>query len=112
MIDSKQIKINFGRTLRELRERKKLTQEKLAELIGVDPHTISSIETGKVFPVFENLISLCNVFDVEPVIFFTKKVSILSQEDINYIQDIKRMLLSFDSKKLQLLYDIMLAMQK
>lgn len=112
MIDSKQVKDNFGRTVRELRETKKLTQEKLAEFINVDPHTISSIERGKVFPTFENLISLCNVFEVEPVIFFTKKVRILSQDDIDLMKSMKRTINSLSSDKLQLLHDIMLVIQK
>ena len=45
----------FGKRIKELRERKKLTQEKLAKKIGLDLQTISRIETGYYFTSFENL---------------------------------------------------------
>ncbi len=54
----------FGKRIKELRERKKLTQEKLAEKIGLDLQTISRIETGYYFTSFENLEKLANALDV------------------------------------------------
>ena len=50
----------FGKRIKELRERKKLTQEKLAEKVGLDLQTISRIETGYYFTSFENLEKLAN----------------------------------------------------
>ena len=40
----------FGEKLKELREKKNLSQSKLAEIIGVDRRTIINYETGKSFP--------------------------------------------------------------
>ena len=54
----------FGKRIKELRERKKLTQEKLAEKVGLDLQTISRIETGYYFTSFENLEKLANALDV------------------------------------------------
>ena len=54
----------FGKRIKELRERKQLTQEKLAEKIGLDLQTISRIETGYYFTSFENLEKLANALDV------------------------------------------------
>ena len=54
----------FGKRIKELRERKKLTQEKLAEKAGLDLQTISRIETGYYFTSFENLEKLANALDV------------------------------------------------
>ena len=48
-------KILLGKRLRELRKRKGLNQEKLAELINVDPTTINNIENGKNYPSLINL---------------------------------------------------------
>ena len=48
-------KILLGKRLRELRKRKGINQEKLAELINVDPTTISNIENGKNYPSLINL---------------------------------------------------------
>ena len=54
----------FGKRIKELRERKKLTQEKLAEKVGLDLQTISRIETGYYFTSFENLEKLANALEV------------------------------------------------
>lgn len=54
----------FGKRIKELRERKKLTQEKLAEKVGLDLQTISRIETGYYFTSFENLEKLAEALDV------------------------------------------------
>jgi len=48
----------LGKRLRELRKRKGINQEELAELINVDPTTISNIENGKNYPSLINLENL------------------------------------------------------
>ena len=53
----------LGKRLRELRKRKGINQEKLAELINVDPTTISNIENGKNYPSMINLENLSAVLD-------------------------------------------------
>lgn len=53
----------LGKRLRELRKRKGINQEKLAELIDVDPTTMSNIENGKNYPSMINLENLLNVLD-------------------------------------------------
>lgn len=111
MIDSKKIKLIFGQTVKELRTQKGITQEQLAEAIGLQPQTIATIETGRAFISSEVLAKLCNYFNVEPAIFFTQKVRRLSDEDINYIAEIKRMLPVFSSAKLREIHNILLALQ-
>ena len=56
-------KVLLGKRLRELRKRKGINQEKLAELIDVDPTTISNIENGKNYPSLINLENLLDVLD-------------------------------------------------
>jgi len=56
-------KVLLGKRLRELRKRKGINQEKLAELIDVDPTTISNIENGKNYPSLNNLENLLDVLD-------------------------------------------------
>ena len=46
---------DFGKHLKRLREAKGYSQEKLAELVGLEYQTISRIETGFYFTSFENL---------------------------------------------------------
>jgi len=112
MIDSNKIKIILGETVRELRRQKGLTQEQLAEYIGMQPTTIASIETGRSFISSEALSALCNYFNVEPSFFFFSRVRILSDEDNDYINDIKRALPGFSSSKLREIYNIITALQR
>ena len=53
----------LGKRLRELRKRRGLSQEKLSELIDVDPTTISNIENGKNYPSLINLENLLDILD-------------------------------------------------
>ena len=62
-------KILLGKRIRELRKQKGLSQEKLSEIIDVDPTTISNIENGKNYPALTNLDNIlnalnCNFLDV------------------------------------------------
>ena len=54
----------FGKQIKELRERKKYTQEKLAEKVGLDLQTISRIETGYYFTSYENLEKFAEALEV------------------------------------------------
>ena len=54
----------LGRRLRELRKRKGINQEKLAEYINVEPATISNIENDKNYPSMINLENILNVLNV------------------------------------------------
>ena len=53
----------LGKRLRELRRRKGINQEMLAEIIDVDPTTISNIENGKNYPSFMNLENILKALD-------------------------------------------------
>ena len=60
------LKVLFGRKIKEYRKIKHITQVQLAELVNVDDKHISCIENGKSFPS-PNLISkLAEVLEVEP----------------------------------------------
>lgn len=50
---------SFGTNLKMLRVSLGLTQEELAERIGLDPKQISKIETGKHFPSSKTIGNLC-----------------------------------------------------
>ncbi len=49
------IRVLFGRQIKMLREGEGLTQEQLAEAIGVTPQHLSDIERGKYGPGFDKL---------------------------------------------------------
>ena len=50
-----ELKKKLGKNVKKYRKANNLTQEKLAELIGVEVISISYIETGRCFPSPDNL---------------------------------------------------------
>jgi len=52
--------IALGKNVSELRNKKELTQEQLAERSGLDPSYISGIERGVRNPSFKSLVSLAS----------------------------------------------------
>ena len=56
--------VNFGEKVKKLRHEKDLTQQQLAELLGVAVSAISSYESGNRYPSYEVLISLARIFHV------------------------------------------------
>lgn len=53
----------LGKRIREIRKARGIKQEKLAELINVEPATISNIENGKNYPSMINLENILNILD-------------------------------------------------
>ncbi len=60
----------LGERLREIRKKFGYTQEKMAEIIGVEPQSISKIESGKNFPLLSNLEKIADNFDLNLKDFF------------------------------------------
>jgi transcriptional regulator with XRE-family HTH domain len=69
-MDDKKFKILFGKNLKQLRVVKGLSQEALAEKIGIEIHNLSRIETGRSFPRLKTLIKILNVLNIEPIELF------------------------------------------
>lgn len=78
----------------------------------MQPQSITTIETGRAFISSEVLANLCNLFEVDPAIFFNKKSNLVFGEDNDYIEEIKRLLPNFDNQKLRYIHDIMLVLQR
>lgn len=57
-------KNNLGKVIREARTSQELTQEKLAEILGVDKRTIVTIEKGEGNPTFEKLYPLISYLKI------------------------------------------------
>lgn len=69
------LKKELGSKIQSMRKRIGLSQEKLAELIGVSTNTISKIETGNRFPsckTFENIASALEI-NLSELFDFTNK---------------------------------------
>jgi len=59
------LKEKLGKRIQELRKQRKLTQEKFAELVGIDAKNISKIESGRNYPSAETLTSISKTLNVE-----------------------------------------------
>lgn len=53
----------LGLRIKELRKTKNITQEKLAEMVNVEPTTISNIECGRNYPNIATLEKILNILD-------------------------------------------------
>lgn len=60
----------LGKRIQNIRKQRKFTQEKLAELVGIEVPSLSNIETGKYAPSIENLQKLSEVLEVRPWEFY------------------------------------------
>ena len=93
----------FGKKLKEIRKRKGLTQEQLADLMDMEVNNISYLEQGKHLPKKENLEKLCKALDVEPKELFdfghmktkpeiikelTNTINSLSLKDLQYFKKV------------------------
>jgi transcriptional regulator with XRE-family HTH domain len=56
----------FGKVLRELREGKKLSQEKLAEYCDLDRTYISLLERGLRQPTISTIFKIADALDISP----------------------------------------------
>lgn len=64
------VKKLFGKRVKELRKQNHLTQEKLAELIGIDTRNLIKIENGETFPRIQTLEKLLEVLNIAPYEIF------------------------------------------
>lgn len=60
------IKKILGKRIQEIRKSTNYTQEKLAELIGIETVSLSNIERGKYYPSAENLNKIMEVLKITP----------------------------------------------
>ena len=101
-------KILLGKRLRELRKRKGINQEKLAEWVNVDPATISNIENGKNYPSMINLENILTVLEISFAEAFDFEHKNTSK---NLIKQINQ-LMEANPDKLEDFYKIIVALTK
>ena len=56
--------MNFNIRLKQLRQKHKLTQSELADILGLKPTAVSNYESRRNEPSFDKLIALSKYFDV------------------------------------------------
>ncbi len=60
----------FGKRFKEIRKNFGYTQDKMAEIAGIEPQSISKIESGKNFPLLSNLEKIADNLGIELEDFF------------------------------------------
>ncbi|MBQ8460598.1 helix-turn-helix transcriptional regulator [bacterium] len=80
----------FGRSLKNHRKINKITQEKLAELIDIDPRQIARIEAGGSLPSLETFLKITKVLNISPNELLNHKIEENTAENLikNDIYDI------------------------
>ena len=101
------IKQLLGKRIKEIRKFKKLTQEQLAEYIGIETSSVSNIENGRYFPTAENLDKIMQILQIMPAELFmteyNKEQDILIQELVSAMNK--------DKKLTKLIYKFYLAVK-
>ncbi len=89
------LKQDLGQRIQKLRKDKKITQEQLAEMVGIDPKNISRIEKGNNYPTAENLTSIAKALHVdiyELFVFNSIPLEQMKEEIINSLSSEKNIL--------------------
>lgn len=63
-MEGRDIVMNIGNQILNIREEKKLTQEEFGMLFHVTRQTVSNWENGKSYPDLQILVSMSNQFDI------------------------------------------------
>lgn len=79
----------FGSNVKYYRYQRKLTQEKLSELVDMNLSYLSQIENGNYGPSFEKIEVIAKVLRVEPFELFIKRDYIKLPPRVDMIYEIK-----------------------
>lgn len=95
----------FGKNLKSFRKLKGLSQEKFAELIGVDTSTLSKIECCKSYPNRSTIEKIIDILNIPPYLLY-----VTNEDDFDiekaYIETIELLKeLKNDRKFFKLVYD-------
>ena len=87
------MKKTLGNKIQEIRKSKKITQEELAEKLGVTPQAVSKWETDNSYPDIDLLVEIADLFDytVDELLGRKNKDTRILSDDVQ--KDINKMLL-------------------
>lgn len=87
--------MKFGENLYALRKSAKMSQENLAEKVGVSRQSVSKWENGEAYPEMDNILKICKIFHC--------KINDLIHDDIQDIdsldEEIKMKVVKFEKEK-------------
>lgn len=112
MYDSNDVKRIFGKNIRNLRITNGLTQEELAEIVGLERKSITAIETGVSYTSSDILAKLSNYFNVELSFFYKTDYIEQTNVEINIKKEINRLLFDCKQDLLEKIYNIIITLKK
>lgn len=106
-VNETEIKLHVGAKVKQYRQKNKLTQFKLGELIDINQRQVAQIECGKSFPSLPTLIKLSNVFQHSISDFFDVEMELPEKELKEFL---KAKIENSDYNECQKLYAIIRAL--
>lgn len=100
------LKKAFGTKIKALRNKKKLTQFELAEVIGIDEKHLSHIETGRSFPKANLIEKMCEELDVDFNTLFNFPEEINRGNILNKIEKVLKTMSEKDLYKIYKLIEL------
>ena len=106
----------FAERIRKLRKEKKISQQELAQMVGIDVRQISRYESGKIVPYAETIVKIASVFDVTTDYLLLKNAPkkpfrVDDEELLEHIEEIRN-LTDEDKKGLYHYIDALVAKNK
>lgn len=100
---------DIGQRIKTKRIEKGLTQEKLAELVGVGPSHMSHLESGKTVASMDVFISLCNVLECSSDELLCREIVTAKPILDNWLTDL---IADCDATETKILTDILICAKK
>ena len=75
------LSVVVGKNIQACRNRKGITQNVLAQALGVEVETVSRYERGVVAPSFQQLENICNALDVAAWVLFSDGSAVPNAQD-------------------------------
>lgn len=106
--------MEVGQRLKSRREELKLTQEYVAEMLGVSRQTISNWENGRSYPDIERIVRLSDIYELSLDELLKGDLKMVSklQKDTQINQVTKRIVLSFLLNALLMIVMMIVAPQR
>ena len=77
--------MNFAENLQNLRKKKNMTQDELAEKLQVSRQAVSKWESGSGYPETEKIISICEIFNCSMDELIKEKISLDEKDNYDLI---------------------------
>lgn len=104
LINEEKLKIEVGKLITARRKAVGISQEELAEKLGIKVRTLSKLENGHAFISARTLCKLCEFFELSPKAFFDFEMT--KNTDIRKLNDIIEKLSLCDSENISFYYNL------